>query len=208
MKSVKTYEGFLDIFKKKVFNSKEEEICYKYSIKNYKINEDGSIDVDGNVDLSTKTGDIRLWYLPLNFGEVSGKFDISGNSGMLHYYKSIKGCPKYVGGRFNCSDQRLNSLENCPKYVGGNFDCSNNNITSFEFYPEHVGGKFICWGNPIESVWDLISSNDECNKEVIDLLNDYDCIREDGIILERFNEFLMQIGRKPVSDVKGYKIID
>lgn len=29
-----------------------DKLCKKYNIKNYNINEDGSIDVDGNVDLS------------------------------------------------------------------------------------------------------------------------------------------------------------
>ena len=40
-----------------------EEICKKYNIKNYTINPDGSIDVDGYVILSSKGID----KLPLNF---------------------------------------------------------------------------------------------------------------------------------------------
>ena len=31
-----------------------EEICEKYNIRNYTINEDGSIDVDGYVNLSDR----------------------------------------------------------------------------------------------------------------------------------------------------------
>ena len=37
---------------------KIHDICKKYNIKNYSINTDGSIDVDGNVDLSNQ----KLYY--------------------------------------------------------------------------------------------------------------------------------------------------
>jgi len=46
------------------------EICKKYGIKNYTINDDGSIDVDGNVNLSYR----KLTKLPLKFNNVSGNF--------------------------------------------------------------------------------------------------------------------------------------
>ena len=42
MKYLKLFESFEDI----------EKICREYWIRNYTINSDGSIDVDGNVDLS------------------------------------------------------------------------------------------------------------------------------------------------------------
>jgi len=34
---------------------------------------------------------------------------------------SLKGCPLYVGGHFNCGWNQLMSLKGCPIYVGGNF---------------------------------------------------------------------------------------
>ena len=40
-----------------------KSICEKYRITNYTINSDGSIDVDGDVDLSEK----RITKLPLKF---------------------------------------------------------------------------------------------------------------------------------------------
>ena len=44
MKYLKLFESFGNI----------DEICKKYSIENYTINPNGSIDVDGHVDLSDK----------------------------------------------------------------------------------------------------------------------------------------------------------
>ena len=50
-------------------------ICKKYGIENYTINSDGSIDVNGNVDLY----DESLTELPLTFNKVTGYFDCSDN---------------------------------------------------------------------------------------------------------------------------------
>lgn len=41
-------------------NFKIQYLCKKYNITNYKINKDGTIDVDGDVDLSC-VGFERLW---------------------------------------------------------------------------------------------------------------------------------------------------
>ena len=96
MRSIKTYEGFFDFFKKK--NNSIDSICKKWGIKNYTINEDGTIDVDGTVNLypvlfSTqhlKMGITKSWYsriqktdyhdtgelteIPLKFRNVTGDF--------------------------------------------------------------------------------------------------------------------------------------
>ena len=44
-------------------------ICKRYRIKNYTVNSDGSIDVDGNVYLDNR----KLTKLPLKFNKVNGK---------------------------------------------------------------------------------------------------------------------------------------
>jgi hypothetical protein len=96
-------------------------ICKKYGIENYTINDDGSIDVNGNVDL--------LWYrlteLPLNFNRVTGYFNCNCNK-----LTTLKGSPKWVGGSFSCINNQLTSLEFSPDYVGGWFDCRWNNLTN------------------------------------------------------------------------------
>ncbi len=78
------------------------DICTKYRIKNYTINQDGSIDVNGNVNLSS----LELTELPLKFNRVSGYFSCS-----LNKLTSLEGCPSYVGGDFYCSWNELTSLD-------------------------------------------------------------------------------------------------
>ena len=63
--------------------SKEDidSICKKYGIENYTINEDGTVDVDGDVSIVGKIVrdrfiNIDLTKLPLRFGKVSGKIRI------------------------------------------------------------------------------------------------------------------------------------
>ena len=47
------------------------DICNEYHIENYSINQDGSIDVNGDVYLHN----MNLDKLPLKFNKVSGHFD-------------------------------------------------------------------------------------------------------------------------------------
>jgi len=117
-------------------------ICEEYLIKNYTINIDGSIDVDGDVNLS----DMELTELPLKFNHVSGYFDCGWNN-----LTTLEGCPKSVGGDFHCSDNNLTILEGGPKSVGGDFSCWKNNLTSLEGSPKSVGGDFYCSYNPIHN---------------------------------------------------------
>ena len=71
--------------------SKTIEICATYSIRNYSINPDRSIDVDGNVNLFRRS----LTELPIQFGTVTGSFNCVDN-----VLTSLHGSPKYVGGDF------------------------------------------------------------------------------------------------------------
>ncbi len=82
---------------------KEQEIhdiCKNYNIKNYIINPDGSIDVEGDVFISNK----NLDKLPLKFN--------------------------YVSGVFVCSNNRLTSLEGSPRKLGLKLYCSGNPLTT------------------------------------------------------------------------------
>ncbi len=93
------------------------KICKKYRIKNYIINDDGSIDVDGDVDLYSK----GLTELPLKFNYVSGSFDCGYNK-----LSDLKGSPKIVGLNFNCDGNYLTNLRYSPEKVGGGFYCHRN----------------------------------------------------------------------------------
>ena len=84
----------------------------------YTINNDGSIDVDGIVDLSQ----MNLTKIPFKFRNVSGSF--------------------------YCYNNQLTSLEDAPKTVGGSFYCDHNQLTSLDGAPNRVGGNFLCYNNP------------------------------------------------------------
>ena len=103
-----------------------EKICRKYGIENYTINEDGSIDVYGNVDLRSK----GLIELPLNFNKVTGDF--------------------------NCSSNKLTSLEFSPKEVGGSFYCSNNKLTNLYGISDNINGLFYCYETPLGSIFNEV----------------------------------------------------
>jgi hypothetical protein len=119
------------------------QVCEKYKIKNYTINDDLSIEVDGNVHLVEK----ELEYLPLKFNYVSGSFYCYKNE-----LKSLKGCPQTVGTNFECSYNKLKTLEGCPQTVGGYFDCFGNELKSLEGCPQTVFGYFNCGGNELKSL--------------------------------------------------------
>ena len=98
MKYLKKYNESLN-------ESEIHSICKKYRIKNYTINEDGSIDVNGDVYLREK----GLTKLPLHFRNVSGGFSCRNNQ---------------LSG-FYCQDNQLTSLEGAPKSVDSSFNCQN-----------------------------------------------------------------------------------
>ena len=107
-------------------------ICEKYGITNYTINEDGSIDVNGNVNLSYK----GLTELPLTFNKVTGDFDCSRNG-----LTTLKGSPKWVDGSFNIIYNLITSLEFSPEYVGLWFSCEHNDLTD-NYCDTEIGGSF------------------------------------------------------------------
>ena len=127
---------------RKFNESKEsiESICQKYGIENYTINDDGSIDVNGDVYLQNKD----LTKLPLKFRNVKGNFYCHKNQ-----LTSLEGCPKSVVANFNCSNNQLVSLEGSPQSVGRDFFCNDNQLTSLEGAPQSVGFDFYCTHNQL-----------------------------------------------------------
>ena len=89
-------------------------ICEKLGIKNYTINDDLSINVDGYVNIRNK----ELTEIPIKFNKVSAYFDCSSNK-----LTSLKGSPRWVGKWFNCTSNDLIDLYDAPDYVEGNFMC-------------------------------------------------------------------------------------
>ena len=122
-----------------------EKWSKEYNIKNYTINDDFTIDVNGNVDIRYK----GLTEIPeyIQFGVVDGDFNCE-----LNRLTSLKGAPKEVKGEFNCDNNKLTSLVGAPKEVGGDFYCYNNQLTSLKGAPKEVKGEFNCDINKLTSL--------------------------------------------------------
>jgi hypothetical protein len=178
------------------------KICEWYDIKNYHINPDGTVDVDGDVDLS----EIKLTKIPLNFGRVSGHFQCP------YLLTTLEGAPKEVGGDFDCRNNQLTTLEGAPKEVGGNFYCTNNQLTSLEGSPNEVGGHFYCYNNKLTSLQgspkrvgrdiyflnnalpEKILKNEKYIKDIFYWQDEYRIWKSDGTLNEfRFDEMMIDI---------------
>jgi hypothetical protein len=120
-----------------------DALCNKYKIKNYTINGDGSIDVDGNVIFHN----LGLTYFPIRINKVIGNFYYGNNK-----LTSLRGCPKTIDGDFFVFGNKLTSLKHCPTEIGGEFNCSGNKLTSLKWCPSKVGGEFDCGYNELSSL--------------------------------------------------------
>ena len=171
MKYIKTYEGLFDFFKKKETDPQKIEIiklCKEYNITKYTINDDYSIDVDGNVDLSSRD----LTKIPIKFNNVTGFFTCVGNQLVdlenaprrvernfmcQHQYNgsfiSLKGAPEYVGFRFDFNDnENLKDFTDFPTYVGATIDARSTGLYSFDCIPESATRVFIDHDTPLYTV--------------------------------------------------------
>jgi hypothetical protein len=202
---MKSYKEFIRESKRDIHS-----ICDEYGINDYTINPDGSIDVDGNIDISYDLYSEELTKLPLKFRNVIGDFECDRNQ-----LTTLKGSPRSVGGNFDCSGNQLTSLEYGPESVSGNFDCMSNQLTSLEGLPEIGGyincrrnqitdfkgvseffeGYFYCEGNPIEEIYTLFLQEDSINdSKCIQWINEFDVIRGNKVIMDRLEEVFHQLG--------------
>ena len=217
---MKSYKEFIRESKRDIHS-----ICKKWGIENYTINDDGSIDVDGNVNLAYDLYREELTKIPLKFGNIIGDFECDRNQLI-----TLKGSPKSVVGNFDCSGNQLTSLEYCPESVGGNFDCHSNQLTSLEGLPEIGGyincrrnqitdfkgvpeffeGLFYCEGNPIEEIYTLfLQENHVDDSKCIKWINEFDVIQGDKVVLDRLEEVFHQLNMMMPENIKfkSYKVI-
>ena len=113
----------------------------------FKKNANGEFDIDGDFYLSDYSYLIVDGKLGVKFGKVRGNFVC----GFPEYKSTVKslisldGCPKEVGGSFDCSYCSMRNLEGCPEKVGGDFDCYEcDRLVSLKGCPNEVGGDFRC----------------------------------------------------------------
>lgn len=109
-------------------------------INNYTINNDLTVDVEGNVFLQKKL----MTEIPVQFGKVYGSFTCSNNN-----LTTLKGCPDYVTGVFSCNNNELTHLDYLPKYMGSDFYCNQNNLTTLKGCPDTINGTFDCTYNKL-----------------------------------------------------------
>jgi len=119
-----------------------------------------------------------LTKLPLKFGNVSGCFD--------------------------CGDNELTSLEFCPQSVGGSFHCGENKLKDLYGFPEFFDGDIFYDNNPVSEILDLFKTN-RLGK-VIDLLNEYGVIQQDGklVILDRLEEVFYTLNMEIPKEINLY----
>ena len=176
---------------KAVEDKEIHEICKKYGITNYKIN-NCLVDVDGDVILIYE----KLTELPLSFGEISGDFSCSRN-----YLTTLKGCPVRVNGDFYCSVNKLTKLDYLPEFIGGNFYCGGNSLRTFTNLEKcWLVGKIYCFKNPIHEIFNLFKNKDWDIGE-IDRLN----MLIKDFSIEELNEWLVEEGHEPVERLENYK---
>jgi len=187
----------------KIFENHDNiyEICRKYGITNYTINSDGTIDVDGDVDLSDK----GLTKLPLTFNRVIGDFSCSYNNRLT----SLEGSPKHIDGYFSCSyNNRLTSLEGSPKHIDGYFSCYSNKLINLDHLPE-VSGDIYMVNNPVYWIVKDWIKSPKGRWEKWEYFQDLNIIQGSKVILERLEEFheVMEIPMPDLKEIKKYYIV-
>jgi hypothetical protein len=116
----------------------------------YRINADGSVDVDGDVTLRLQKSKVQE--LPVTFGKITGSFMPNNNP-----FTSLKGMPRWVGRWFDCASPHLTSLVGAPEYIGEEFHCYGTPFTSLEGFPKYVGGRFYAtWAEQMPLLRTLI----------------------------------------------------
>jgi len=97
-------------------------------IDNYEIQEDLSVNVTGNVNIS-KFGISKI---PIKFGEVTGDFICSNN-----ILVNLTNSPNKIGGMFDCSSNSIYTLLSGPKFVSGGYYCMDNKLIDLNGFPKH-----------------------------------------------------------------------
>jgi hypothetical protein len=181
-------------------------VCEQLEIKNYTINENGFIDVDGDVIIVKP-----MEKLPIKLGKVNGDFLFYSNP-----LSTLENCPDEVTGDFVCAHSNLTSLKGAPKKIDGNFVCSYNQLTSLEHLPEIgksllfsynkitslegcpkvIGGDFSCKHNKLASLKgcpDVVAGTFDCSFNQLTSI-DY-CPKEIGVGLYCNNNLITLVGQ-------------
>ena len=130
-------------------------------IKNYTINDDLTVDVDGDVRIGQKED---MTELPIQFRKVYGSFFV-----------------------VECG---LTTLKGGPSYVAKNYNVSFNKITSLKYAPKEMGWAFSTYENPLPKELDRFRESYSINT-ILKHQEEYGIWNSDGSFnKERWNIFL------------------
>lgn len=136
-----------------------KKFCKKQNITRYKINKDGQLDVDQNVNLVINQSD----KIPIKFNIVKGNFSILIRSDALYDIK-LHNLPKKVVGSLTIEvknlivhySERGKNIANFVSLEGSgleevteNFYCSNTSLQSLRGGPKKVGMSYDCSDNKL-----------------------------------------------------------
>jgi hypothetical protein len=178
-----------------------EELCNKYGINDYTINEDGFVNVDGSVDLNN----CNLTEIPIKFGRINGDFKCAFNR-----LVNLKNSPTYVYKNFYCNGNYLTTLFEGPKVVNGEYWCSRNNLKDIQGFPESFQSDLYIVMNPICEILNIVPEKKRVR--FIYWLNEHKTIRNrDTIIQSRLEEALCSLGVEELITIdfnfNNYKVI-
>lgn len=146
-----------------------DSICREMKLKEYIINDDLTVDVNhvGHFGESVKISAHMLkdGKLPIQFGKVKGRFEMSWCKAT-----SLEGCPKWVGGDFQCTNNFLFTLEGGPEYVGGLYNCRGSHLTSLKGVAKKIG-----FDNEPLKIGGSIGSGFCFHENEIKNFDDFDC---------------------------------
>lgn len=170
----------------------------RFSVENFTINADNTVDVAGHVTLD----DMNWKQLPVKFNKVDGSFVCFGN-----LLESAENLPSEVTGELILTHNNLTSAVGGPQIVGGDVNYSSNPLESIEGLPTTIGGSLICENcDALTSLRGIHKSVKRVNGEV----NFYGCPIEShvlGLIMIRGVEKIV-LSESKVADILNKHLED
>lgn len=136
---------------KKYIEFINESIDSKYLIEywlkknndaNYIINDDLSVDVDGDVNIISK----KLDKIPIKYNNIKGNFDCSNNN-----LSTFDNFPEYVGNYMWCNQNEFISLKGFSTYIGKSLVLDENKLTNL-IGLSHMNIDLVIFDNPLTTL--------------------------------------------------------
>jgi len=109
------------------------------------INDDSTIDIHADCRINFLDGNLPNY---IQFNNVYGDFAIEGpgiSSKKNQNITSLRGCPKFIEGDFQCSRTSIKNLIGGPEKVTGRYICSCiQTLKSLNGFPKHIGEYVAC----------------------------------------------------------------